>query len=689
MKTTISLFILLNILMTNLYSETIDRSAKPEPLPASEFKFPEYSQHKLKNGLTVFVIEDNEQPTVSFSLLIPGGTSQDGDKAGTAELVAGLLTKGTSKRKALDIAQAIDGIGASIQANASGDFISVGASGLKKHLETILDVYADVISSPSFPDDEFKKLVPQMIAGLQHEKSQPTRIGGVLARQVIYGKEHPYSIKATEKSVSALKIKDIRDYYKKFFVPEHATLAVIGDVKAKDIVELLEKSFAQWKKGKAPAINIPAPRSMPQGVYFIHRPASEQSTVIVSSLGLPINHPEYEALDMTAKIIGSGFGGRLFRTLRETHSYTYSPWGFHTSSKFANRFACGADVNKDKTDSSLFVILEQLQSLGADGPTDDELSRQKRFVVGQYYLSFENSNFIASLIQQAHFNNIPLEVVKDYPRRITEMRPSSIAYSADKYMNPRRVHFVVVGDPSIRSVLEQFGPVFDYNLDLEPISGAAAKMDKVSMNVRDLIERHTKALGGREAINAIHSIRATGNNLMNIGGQPVNGEILQVKKAPNLMFMDVDMKMFRQTIWCDGKKVIAGGMGDPTEFGPEEAETILFEAVIFNTAKLLELGYEIEIKGKQAGNIVAIATSPKGKQTTYYFDENSYLITRYESIQAGQHGDELVTVRLSNWQTVGNVKLPGRIENITSIFTMTSEYQYELNIDTDEYQFSK
>ncbi|HOQ49841.1 MAG TPA: pitrilysin family protein, partial [Candidatus Kapabacteria bacterium] len=385
MKKIFGLLILFSVVMTNLNAQ-IDRSVRPEPLPEKEFQFPNHTTHKLRNGLRVFVIEDKEQPTIALRLLIPGGTSMDGNLPGTAELTAGLLTKGAGKMTALDIAKTIDGIGASISARASGDAVIVSASGLKKHTNTILDVFKNVVLKPTFPKQELEKLTEQMIANLQYEKSQPEQVGQTLARKVIYGDEHPYALKANENSIQKISIKEVQNYYNTYFIPNNATLAVIGDVSAKDIIPELEKAFADWKQGSIPKINIPEPKPEPLGVYFIQRPASEQTTLIVTNLAVPYKHNDYITLDLASKIIGSGFGGRLFRTLREKYSFTYTPWGYLTTSKYINRFACGADVNSEKTDSSLNVIFEQIGSLAEDGPTDDELNRMKRFVIGQYKL---------------------------------------------------------------------------------------------------------------------------------------------------------------------------------------------------------------------------------------------------------------------------------------------------------------
>ncbi len=682
------LIIITGILMNDFNLYATDISSKPEPMKETGFVFPKHTEHVLKNGLKVFLIEDHEQPTVSFSILIPGGTSQDGKNPGTADIVAGLLTKGTGKLTALDIANKIDGLGSSINAGAGGDYITVSSSVLKKHMTTLLDVFSQVVTNPKFDEDEFDKFIKQMAAGLQYDKSQPNKLAATLARRVIYGDNHPYALSPTEKTIEKIEIEDIKAFYKKFFVPNNASIAVVGDVKEKEIIPILEKIFANWKKGEKPTIVTAEPKPQPLGVYFINRPASEQSTVVVTTLGVPYNHKDYENLDMTAKVIGSGFGGRLFRTLRETYSYTYTPWGYLTSSKYINRFACGADVNKSKTDSSLNVIIKELKLLAEKGPSVDELARHIKYETGQFYLAFENSNFVASLVQQADFLDIPLEKVKDFPKRIKNLIPADIERAANDYIDVNSARIIVVGDPSIKESLKSFGNVFDYDLDLLPLTGPNSKLDKVSLSPAELIEKHTKAIGGKDNIEKVQSLKAVSTTTMISNNQPMTGELIQFKDKSGRMHMIFDMKMFKQEIWNDGKNIISGGMGDNTSLDGQTAEKIRLESQIFGTTKLLDLNYKLEIKGKKNGSIIVGVTSPLGEEFTYYFDEKTLLVSKYEAMEETPYGMTLMSISFSNWKNINGVMLATTINNVSTAFSLNNEYTYEINVPIEDSMFT-
>lgn len=686
MKYILSIIILALVLNVNIKAE-IDVSKKPEALAAKEFKFPSYTEKKLSNGLKVFIIEDNSQPTISMSLLVPGGTSVDGSKAGLANAVAAMLTKGAGKRSALDIATSMDGIGANLNANASGDFFTISASGLKKHLDIILGVWADVVINPTFSDDEFEKLVPQMISGIKDEKSKASSLAAALSRKVIYGENHPYALKATEQTVSDLKINDLKEFYNSYFKPNNATLAVIGDVKADEIVKKLEKALSKWQKGNTPKINIPAPAPMPLGVYFINRPASVQSSVVVTTSGLPYADENYDKLNMAAKVMGAGFGGRMFRTLREKYSFTYTPFGYLTSSKYTNRFACGADVNQTKTDSSVSVILEQLQLLANESPTDEELGRLKKYEIGQYYTSFENSAYVASLIQYSDFYGIPLEKAQEYPIRVQNITPDDVRGMAYEFMNPRSAYIVVVGNESVRESLAQFGKIFDYNMDIEAVSGEKGKFEKVSLDGEDLMEKHLKALGGKDAVNAINTLITKSEANMRLNGSDIKGEIVQTQKAPNKYTQLMDMKMFKQEIICDGNSawVIANGMNQKLE--GKEFDKIKMDGILFASAKLIENGFKVEVLGKQGENIVAKITSAAGEEAVYYFDAKSFLLNKVEQTEETAEGPAPVTMTYSDYKNINGVMLPGKIDTESSMFNMKTVNKYEVNVLVDDAVF--
>ncbi len=685
MKRILSIFFLLAFVISNVAAEDIDVSKKPEPLQEIEFKFPEYTIKTMDNGMKVFIIEDHEQPTVNLRMMIGGGSAQDGEFAGTSDILAGLLTKGAGDMSALEIAEKLDGVGAYINAGSSADYLTVSAGALKKHLPLLLDIYSKVILSPTLPDDEMDKLMKQMLSGLKNEKANASTIAQKMARKVIYGMNHPYANDATEKTVKDIDLDHIEEYYENLFHPNNASLAIVGDVHPDEIMDELNKYFGNWEIKPFPSLKVPGPKPMAQGVYFIERPASVQSSVILTTVAIPQSHKDYDHLDLAASVIGAGFAGRLFRTVREEHSYTYSPFGFVTKSKYANRFACGADVRNSVTDSTIDVIKEQLYLLAREPATNEELNRVKQTKVGGYLMNFENSNFIASVIQNADFMEIPINEVKKTPQKIMNMTSYEIKNAAMKYMNPDNAYIVVVGAPEVREKLEKYGKIYDYNLDIEP---ANAGLEKISLDCDDLIDNYIEAIGGENAVKSINTLTKTGDVDFTMGETNLQGKLEMQQKATNKEMQIMDLGFMKQMQWVDGNDAwVQTPQGAIEKKEGRESQELIEEATFMLEVRFLELGYQCNVIGKRGSEILMKTTSPLGKEKTYYFDGATFLITKVESVDQSPQGVIPITEYRQDYKEFGGIMLPTIIKTESPQFTIEISMTYEINKKIDDSVF--
>lgn len=684
MKKAILLIVFFCVAVISVPAQEIDVTKKPDPLPETSFKFPDHTEKMLSNGLKLFIVQDNEQPTVSIRLLIKGGSSMDGDKAGLADLVAGMLTKGAGDMTALQIAQKIDGVGADLSASAGVDYMTVSGFSLTKHLDLMLEVFSDVLQKPTFPEEEFEKMVSQTLAAIKNEKSSPNSLAAAMTRKVIYGADHPYGAKTTEESVNSTNIDDLKKFYSTWFKPNNATLAVVGDVNVNDIVAKLETVLKDWKKAPVPKIKVPKPEPMPLGVYFVERPASVQSAISVATPTVSYDHRDFETISIAARIMGGGFAGRLFKTLREKHSYTYSPWGYQTSSKFANRFACGSDVRNDVTDSSIIVIKEQLADLNNNAPSEQELYRIKKYTVGSYQMSFESSGYIASLIQNADFYGTPMKQVKTYPQRIMKMNGNDIKKVANQYMNTDNSYIIVVGAPEVKESLEKFGKVYTYDLDL--VSEDDKKKEEVSLSAEEIIEKYTKAIGGNEAIERIKTIKATGDISLSAGPQSFKGTSVEYQKTPNKKYMKIDIGVMVLEDWCDGQKVFKK-QGPLTEIKGAELAEMLLEYEMFMITKIFKLGFKAEVKGSVDGIIQMDITSPSGNPRSLFFDSKTFYLTKISQVTNSPQGQMAVEYTLNNYKDFGGVKLPTVSKTTSPMFSMEATVTYSINEEVDDAMF--
>ena len=657
---------------------------KPGPLPAKEFAFPKYTELFLSNGLKVFVIEDHEQPTVALKLQIRGGEVSE-SIPGTAAVVAEMLTKGAGKRDALTIAKELDGVGAGVSASSSGDITNVTGESILKHMPIMLDIFSEVLRSATFPKDELTKLKKQKISEVKLEKANGNAMLQVMSRKIAYGTNHPSARHKSEASYNAITIDEIKKFYSTYYRPNNATLAVVGDVKPEEIKPILEKALGAWTPGDVNEFRTPKAEPMPQGVYFIARPSSVQSATALTSNSVPNNHPEFEALRLGANLMGAGFSGRLFRTLRETYSYTYTPYAYLTSGRDVNRFICGADVRNSVTDSAIKVMQSEMTKITTELAPNDELDLIKRFVVGQFKMNFENSDFMAGLLLNADYNNQPISYVKEFPNRFTAITSEQMKSAMSKHAS--KLSIVVVGSPDVLETLKQFGPVYEYTTDFEV---KKSEVKKVDMTPQELMEKHRKALGGMESISKISTLTTKGSASFDMNGQKMEGSFERKQKAPGKDVSILDFKVFTQKQITDGNRAWISMGGQSKEITePAQKNNMIENAHILESTRLLELGSKLNIKGQDGDLIIVEVIDATGDKSTMFFNAKTFLVEKVTAVVKGPQGDYGMIQRMSNYKDVNGIKFPGKLTlEQDSVVVIMDNLEYTINtpIDDSEYK---
>lgn len=461
----------LALLLPSFADAAIDRSKKPDPDPAPAASFPDYKTVTLANGLKVFVIEDARKPTITFRLLIKGGSIHDGQKTGLSSFVAGLLNRGTEKRDAATFAAESDYLGVKVEGTSGADAIAVSAGGLTKYTDRILDLLVDATLHPIFPAEQFAKEQRKALSALEAEKQEPRRLGEKLEGKLVFG-DHPYGAYRTPETVKAIARDDLAAYHRTWFAPNNATLAVVGDVKADAIVPLVEKAFAAWEKRDVPVEKLASPPQM-KGltVHLVDRPGSVQSATTIAFPGPPRNNPDSAELNVLNATLGGGFSGRLFQNLREKHGWTYGAYSSFGMNRYAGEFTAGAETRNAVTLPAIQETLKEIQRMRDEVVPEEELSLQRQYNVGNYLLSLENSGRIAQRVQDIDLYGLPTDYYKTYARRMGAVTGAQVQELSKKYLTTENLVIVVVGEgKEIKPELEKLGKVFVYDQQLKPVA---------------------------------------------------------------------------------------------------------------------------------------------------------------------------------------------------------------------------
>ncbi len=655
-----------------------DLNVKPQPLSATPFVFPKYREFTMSNGLHVFVVEDHSLPRITFSMIIKSGEAYSPQgKEGTAAFVAEMLLKGTKKRSAKQIAEQLDGVGASISASTVGEQTTIVGASLKKRADLLFEVLAEALIEPSFPEEEYRKLRDQFAASIASKQARSSELASALSRKVVYGQGHPLARYETVAALNNIQLQDVKDFYSTWYKPNIASIAIVGDVTEAEVKKLLEKHLKHWKKSETPTVTIPPLSPEPAGVYFIARKGSVQSAVVVCAPGPSVTANDWDAVNVMSAFIGSGFGSLLFQSLRETYSYTYSPFAFVTRGNRFNRIAMGAEVRTSVTDSTIQVIMKEVGQLAQHGPDPGELQKRIATEVGSYRLSFEKSSNVAAYLQSAWLFDMPVSWVAEWADRMQGVGPGQVTDAARKYLNPFAMRIVVVGDPLVKEQLEKFGTVIEYTTDMVPVT--ANEYEKAGITLGELIEQHKNALGGT-ALNALNTVHLKGTAEMMYQGQVMRGTVEKKYMNPGKEQSKLDLGIMKQVQWINGSTAwISLNDGSVTEVDNDEKKRMLAEATPFPALGWSERGYTAEILGKKDARIVVKVQTQNGKVERYFFDEKSKHLVRVEKEEDTPQGPITIVEKYLDYTPVNGVQFPQRYVMESPVYTITLSYVVTVN----------
>ncbi len=428
-----------------------DASKLPKAGADPKFSLPPIEKMKLSNGLEVWTVRQTELPIVSMNMVFKtGGTFESAEKSGVSSMTATLLDDGTKTRSALDIANQLQAIGASVGAGSGWDSTNVSMSTLTKNLDQALDIYADVIVNPIFPETELEQTRRRALSGFIQRKSNPNAIANVVYDRVLYGSAHPYGrqLSGDEKSVKGIMRGDLVSFYESTYRPNNAALIVVGDINAKTLMPKLEKAFANWKPGTVGGGELPEAKPLEKaGIYLVDRPGSAQSVVSIGQIGVARDNPDYFPLQVMNSILGGQFSARVNMNLREDKGYTYGARTGLSYRRGAGPFTASADVQTAVTKESVIEFLKEIEGIRGEIPvTQQELEYNKQSLIRAYPRGFETvgqisgqlSNLVIYGLQDSYFN--------DYISKVNSVTLGDVNRVANKYLTPDKLAIVVVGD---------------------------------------------------------------------------------------------------------------------------------------------------------------------------------------------------------------------------------------------------
>jgi zinc protease len=432
---------------------SVDRKKLPEAGPPAEARFPELQRATLANGLKIVLAERHSIPQVNFQMMVDAGYAADQSIIpGTGGMTLSLLDGGTKRRNALQISDELLRLGANLNAGSDLDTSTVSISALKENLDASLDVFADVILNPSFPQEDFARLQKQRLSQIQQEKVQPIGIALRVFAGLLYGPGHAYSNpltgSGTEESVSRLKREDLIKFHQTWFKPNSSTLIVVGDTTMAEIKPKLEKLFQGWQRGDVPAKNI-GTVALPQKqvVYLVDRPGSEQSVILASNLAPPKANKDESAIETMNSLLGGTFSSRINMNLREDKHWSYGAGSLVFDARGQRPFIAFAPVQTDKTKESIAEIVKELKGIVGSRPVaPEELVKAQASLTLTLPGSWETMFALGSSIGNIVRYGLDDRYYDSYANKIRALRVADIVPAANVTIKPDKLVWVIVGD---------------------------------------------------------------------------------------------------------------------------------------------------------------------------------------------------------------------------------------------------
>ncbi|HVV51050.1 MAG TPA: pitrilysin family protein [Polyangia bacterium] len=455
------------------------RQQAPAPGPEPTFHPPHWTRFKLKNGLDVFLVEFHDLPLVDFNLMIKtGGAGNPPDKAGLADLTAHMLDEGTKTRGALQIADQVAALGATLATGGTWDASSVGLSTLSKNLDAALAIFADVVQHPAFDDQEFARVRDNTLTAITRRKDSPPTVASLAFTHLLYGPKHPYGspMGGTEASIKKLTPADLRAFYEANYRPNNAALIVAGDTTEKELRAKLEAAFKGWRGRHVAAHKLPAPAPAAgeTKIYLIDKAGAPQSSIRVGLVGIERQSPDYFPVTVMNLILGGGFY-RLDLNLREGKGWTYGARSSFDSRKAPGPFSAGGEFVAPHTADSVAEILKELNAIRDGDVADAELVRAKDQIIKSFPARFATRAGIAAQLAELAVFNFPDSYLADYTRKIAAVSKDDVRRVARKYLDPAHLTVVVVGDRKlVEGPLAKLAPVELRDLDGDPLGAATA-----------------------------------------------------------------------------------------------------------------------------------------------------------------------------------------------------------------------
>lgn len=400
-----------------------------------------------QNGMTLLILDQPSLPIVTVNVLVKAGAVYDpDDKAGLASLAASLLDEGTKTRSATQIAQTIEFIGGELSAQGSEDFSSARLRVLKKDAALGFTLLADILMNPAFANQEFARIRSQALGGLQAEKDEPGIVADKAFDEIVF-RGHPYRRPAngTEETLGKISRKDVIRFYETYYHPNRTIMAIVGDLREFEALELVNKHFGKWT-GKGTALQkFSPPTPLDRPVLKLIDKDLTQANILLGHVGIDRKNPDFYAVSVMNYIFGGGgFSSRLVNRIRDEQGLAYDVDSGFEANVMPGPFTVRLQTRNKAANQAIAGVLAEMKRIRTDPVSDQELADAKSYLAGSFPLRLDTTGKLAAILTVVELHGLGLSYFQDYPNAINAVTKDDVLRVAQKYLHPEAYALVVV-----------------------------------------------------------------------------------------------------------------------------------------------------------------------------------------------------------------------------------------------------
>jgi zinc protease len=419
--------------------------------PVAEVRVPSYSRFQLANGMTVYLMEDHDWPLVGGTLLVrTGDRLEPENKVGLAEVMGEVLrTGGTAKHSPEQINQFLEQRAAAIEAGIGKSSGSIGFSALKEDLESVFDLFCEVVQEPVFAQEKIDLAKIQRRGEIARRNDNPETISSREFDKLIYGQSSPYARTIDYTTLEAIQFEDVQAFYRQYFKPSQMLLGIVGDFDSLQLRSRIEAKFGQWKSDQPPTDipKLPAVKAVEsRGIYVVDQPQLTQSYVQFGQLGGQLSDPNVFALFVLNGVM-NGLGGRLVNQVRSQQGLAYSVYAlWQPQFDYPGVFVAGGQTRSEATVPFIQSIQAELEKLQSTPISPAELAVAKDAILNSFVFNFQTPSQTLSRLMRYDYFGYPADFLFQYQRGVKAVTVADVQRVAKAYLHPDQMATLVVGN---------------------------------------------------------------------------------------------------------------------------------------------------------------------------------------------------------------------------------------------------